>query len=425
MAERASVFQGVQLGPETTPGTVVAATKKLLGFQMAAKPKVPSEVVFPQGQIGADDLVLGKDWSEADIKGMLCYNDLVYLLGSLLLTVAPTTPANNEVWTVTLGTQSSGTFKLTYGGQQTGTIAYNATAATVLTALQALSSIGATNAVTVTGAVGGPYTITFPQGMAPITAVTADFTALTTPGNASIASTAATNTRRWTFLPSQTQADTNKTFTVENGVLGVEGSQFAYGFCSELEITLPNPESGKAITLSGKWMGQRMVDGFTMTAALPEVAIVAASPAELTWYLSNDNITYTSLARALEGKISIKNRWKTVMTQIAADTSFSTVVQQRPQVDAQITMEQDATGDQAMTDLRARTKKYLKMVLKGQLVEAGYSNRLLINMPFKYREPDRQDSNALWAGVYNLQSINDAAFGGYISAIVDNAIAAY
>jgi hypothetical protein len=61
---------------------------------------------------------------------------------------------NDEVQQVTItGTPTGGTFTLTYGGQTTAGIAYNATAAAVQTALEALSSIGVGNAL-VTGGPG-------------------------------------------------------------------------------------------------------------------------------------------------------------------------------------------------------------------------------------------------------------------------------
>lgn len=60
---------------------------------------------------------------------------------------------------VTLTSATGGTFTLTYKGQTTSALAYNASAATVQTALQALSTIGSGNA-TVSGSAGGPYTIT-------------------------------------------------------------------------------------------------------------------------------------------------------------------------------------------------------------------------------------------------------------------------
>jgi hypothetical protein len=69
----------------------------------------------------------------------------------------------NEGQTVTItGTPTGGTFRLTFFGQQTGTIAYNANAATVQTALLALSNLD-TGDVTVTGGPGPgtPYVVTF------------------------------------------------------------------------------------------------------------------------------------------------------------------------------------------------------------------------------------------------------------------------
>lgn len=101
---------------------------------------------------------------------------------------------NDEVQTATItGSPTGGTFTLTFGGQTTSAIAYNAAASAVQTALQALSTVGANN-VTVTGSAGGPYTITFVNALgkadqAQITA-TASLTGGTTPGVTMATSTA-------------------------------------------------------------------------------------------------------------------------------------------------------------------------------------------------------------------------------------------
>jgi hypothetical protein len=66
----------------------------------------------------------------------------------------------DEVQTVTVPTNNTGgTFTITFGGQTTTALAYNATAAQVQAALEALSTIGANN-VGVTLA-AGVYTLTF------------------------------------------------------------------------------------------------------------------------------------------------------------------------------------------------------------------------------------------------------------------------
>lgn len=94
----------------------------------------------------------------------------------------------SEVQTVTItGTPTGGTFTLTWNGQTTAAIAYNATAAAVQTALEALSNIGVGD-VAVTGGPGPgtAYTVTFrgalsDQDVAALTA-TASLTGGTTPG---------------------------------------------------------------------------------------------------------------------------------------------------------------------------------------------------------------------------------------------------
>ena len=74
----------------------------------------------------------------------------------------------SEVQTVTItGTPTGGTFRLTFDGQQTATIAYNAAAAAVQTALQALSTVGAGNALVTGGpGPGTPYVVTFAGALA-------------------------------------------------------------------------------------------------------------------------------------------------------------------------------------------------------------------------------------------------------------------
>lgn len=67
----------------------------------------------------------------------------------------------NEVQRVTLtGSPTGGYFTLTFEGQKTGNIAYNASSMDVKSALESLSNVGAGN-VSVSGSAGGPWTVTF------------------------------------------------------------------------------------------------------------------------------------------------------------------------------------------------------------------------------------------------------------------------
>ncbi len=72
----------------------------------------------------------------------------------------------NEVQVVTLpGNPSGGTFTLTFQGQTTASLAYDASAAAVEAALEGLSNVGS-GGVSVTGDNGGPWTVEFTGGLA-------------------------------------------------------------------------------------------------------------------------------------------------------------------------------------------------------------------------------------------------------------------
>jgi len=94
--------------------------------------------------------------------------------------IGPTVLATSEIQTVTItGAPTGGTFTLTYSGQTTGTIPFNAVGGTVQTALNALSNL---DGVSVTGGAGGPYTVTFAPGNVPqMTASGAGLTGGTAP----------------------------------------------------------------------------------------------------------------------------------------------------------------------------------------------------------------------------------------------------
>lgn len=82
------------------------------------------------------------------------------------LKINPDTDEITTVQTVTItGTPTGGNFTLTFSGQPTGNIAYNATAQAVENALLALSNIGPGD-VSVSGANGGPWTVTFLNDLA-------------------------------------------------------------------------------------------------------------------------------------------------------------------------------------------------------------------------------------------------------------------
>jgi hypothetical protein len=98
----------------------------------------------------------------------------------------------DEQQTITINA-TGGTFRVTFGGQQTPALAWNVSAADLQAALEALSTIGFGN-ILVTGPVAGVYTLTFRDalGSQNVAQVTTDATGLTGgAGTAAVATTVA------------------------------------------------------------------------------------------------------------------------------------------------------------------------------------------------------------------------------------------
>lgn len=100
---------------------------------------------------------------------------LPFLIGGSTFTRADVDEV--QVATIT-GAPTGGTFTLTYEGDTTAGIAFNAAAAAVQTALEALPDIDPGD-VTVTGAAGGPYTFTWLGTLGDVDQITADGSGLT------------------------------------------------------------------------------------------------------------------------------------------------------------------------------------------------------------------------------------------------------
>ena len=92
MAERSTLTQIVQIGVESTPGTSVAATKRLAALSIEPSPTVEIDQFKPSGQKFKTFTALGKEWVTASLSGRATYNEIVYALSSVINTATITTP---------------------------------------------------------------------------------------------------------------------------------------------------------------------------------------------------------------------------------------------------------------------------------------------------------------------------------------------
>lgn len=107
MAERSSVAQVSQIGVEATPGTAVAATRRLGSLTITPSIQAENEAFRPEGLKFPTLMVQNREWSEVDVEGVPTYEEVVYPLTGAMdaATVAQvmdgTTATGAYEWTFT------------------------------------------------------------------------------------------------------------------------------------------------------------------------------------------------------------------------------------------------------------------------------------------------------------------------------------
>ena len=96
MAENPTIYQLAQIGPEVTPGTAVAATKRLTTLEIAASLKPEVKMYRPSGYKFSTVASLSKEWAELGLSGPVTYNEVMYLLNGLIKAVTPTGAGANK-----------------------------------------------------------------------------------------------------------------------------------------------------------------------------------------------------------------------------------------------------------------------------------------------------------------------------------------
>ena len=110
MAERASVFQGIQLGVEATPGTAVAASKQLLSMSLTPQIDVTIDTFRPMGNKFITVAAPGKDLATVQAQGKLTYTEIVYPFSSLF-GAATITGSGPYTWVFNPGSTTADNFQ--------------------------------------------------------------------------------------------------------------------------------------------------------------------------------------------------------------------------------------------------------------------------------------------------------------------------
>lgn len=199
-------------------------------------------IVKRQIEVGADSCLLGFGGRQYVKSGVF---DATSLRSG--------TGGTDEVQAVTIsGAPTGGTFTLTFRGQTTAGIAYNAAVATVQSALEALSTIDDGD-VHVTGSAGGPYSVHFINdlGHQDVDLMAADGSGLTGGTTPSVAVTETTKGSDSGFdprillgSPSFPGTIVRKTGTSPDKLVEYDGTGDIFGIVDGIEEFITNTSAG-------------------------------------------------------------------------------------------------------------------------------------------------------------------------------------
>lgn len=422
--ERATIFEITQIGPESTLGTAVAATRRLQSLQVVPSIKSKTNPFAPQGYKYPGALSVDQEWTEAKVAGILDPAALIYPLAGLFGTVTPVTPTGgtqtrdwvwnpstsnpetgktftieagssvraaqipaglftgfgatytreevkvegdligqryvdnftltaqpSEVQLLTItGSPTGGTFTLTFNGQTTAGIAYNAAAAAVQTALQALTNVGTGNLT----CSGGP-------------------------------------------LPGSTV-----TFTFAGALAGQHQSLITANLAG---LTGGSP-------------------AYTITETTPggmEVLAQPVFPTYVTVYADStaNALGTTALTRPLEASWKIAGKWDPLWTLNATNTSWPVPIEKMPKVELGLTLEADSSGMTYLTNFRAGSSVFLRFASVGATIEGSLKYSTFCDFCAKITSiKDLKDHKGVWAIDYGLEAFQDQVWGQAMSFTV-------
>lgn len=84
MPERSTIAQVSQIGLEATPGTAVAATRRLGSLNLSPSINAETEAFRPQGVKFPTVVTLNREWAEVDVEGTPTYEEIVIPLSGVV-----------------------------------------------------------------------------------------------------------------------------------------------------------------------------------------------------------------------------------------------------------------------------------------------------------------------------------------------------
>jgi len=424
MPERATVFEVSQIGPETTPGTIVAATRRLQSLKIVPKIETKTTPFKPNGYKYDSILSVDQEWTSAKVDGVADYNQLIYPLAGLFGVVTPAVPAGGTLtqqWVFNPSTnnpETAKTFSVESGSSaRAGKFGYGLFTDWGMTYTRAdVKVTGAlmgqryVDGVTMTAAPTEVQTLT---ASAPLTAGTFSATA-----NGQTASGIVYNATAAQIVTALTALSTIGT----GGVTATGGPINAVG--TPVLVTFAGNNANKSqslITINSTGLTGGTIGVTETTAGGFDIVAQPIFPTQQTIYVDSSAAALgtTALTRPFSFNWDLKGKWGPEWPINAAFTSFPVHVELAPKQSMKLLVAADAAGMGYLTNFRAGSSMFIRCSSVGATIETSLT--YLYNADFCGKITgisDFKDEKGIYAIEYSLDVMHDNVWGQSQSHLV-------
>lgn len=324
-------------------------------------------------------------------------------------------PASLGIWTITQDGNGTHSYTLTFGGVASGSIAGNASAATIQAALEAVSTIGTGN-VTVVQTSANNFTVSLVEALAgDLRPMTGTGTGLSSgPTVPTI-----TNLRRWRFVPLIRKAEDPQTFSYEKGDAICSSASF---LCFQ---SMKWTTDDKKAEVSGNIFARTLDDGATATeSGITDVASRSVDPDNISLFLGTSIEGMVRLTKPLTSEIDFGETKRPKMTQNRAVNSFAGYVEQPYPIKAMVDYEHDSTALSIIDNLNDGDRLYVAWEVCGATLDSVYLERIRATFACEVTVDNRGDKDSVWGDSFTFSVVQDDTLGGAIVIDIDTTLTA-
>lgn len=230
----------------------------------------------------------------------------------------------------------------------------------------------------------------------------------------------ATTAYLWTSTPSQSAADTRKTYTVEQGS-SVRAHEAAYGLVNSLGYVINRNEC----KVKGSLIANRISDGITMTSTPTEVALIPVLPSQVCVYVDPDSadLGTTKLTRSFALDWEYSNRYGAVWPLDCALTGFAADVELEPKPTFKMLVAANGEGMAFLDNLRTGDTAFIRVEANGDNIDTGHDYLFQHDISAKVvNVSEFKDEQGIYAIEWTFQAMYDSTWGKAFTFGIKNAL---